>query len=337
MNKNIEVFKLDNSSNAKLTSAEIAALWTQYINETASMCIHKHMMEHLKDNDIRSAFEYAMSLSTKHIEKIKEFFRSEGYPIPIGFKDNDYTPNAPRLFSDILCLKYLNIMSLHGCHGYSGAITTCTRLDVRNYFTECNASAVELCNRTKDIMLEKGVYHRPPVVNPPDSSEYVDDNNYLTGWFGEKRALSCVELTNIYFNSKKSTFAKAFVVAAHQVAKSDKVKNFLLKAIKMAEENIKMFNEVLLSENVPSPPIYDAEITDSTVSPFSEKLLMFQIGFLTSTAMIYYGTGLAFASRRDLSSKYMMAIMADLKISNDWIHIMIKNRWLEQPPLVEDR
>lgn len=98
MNKNMEVLKLDNTSNAKLTSAEIAALWTQYINETASICIHKHMMEHLKDNDIRSAFEYAMSLSTKHIEKIKEFFRSEGYPIPIGFTDNDYTPNAPDFF-----------------------------------------------------------------------------------------------------------------------------------------------------------------------------------------------------------------------------------------------
>ncbi len=331
------MFKLDNTSNAKITSAEIAALWTQYMNETASICIHKHMMEHIEDIDIRGVFEYAMSLSTKHIEKIKEFFRSEGYPIPIGFTDNDYTPNAPRLFSDILCLKYVNIMSLHGCHGYSGAITTCSRLDVRNYFNECNASAVELSNRTKDILLEKGVYHRPPVLNPPDSSEYVDDNNYVTGWFGEKRALSCIEITNIYFNLKKSSFAKALIVATHQVAKSTIVKNFLLKVIKSAGENIKMFNEVLISENLPSAPTFDHEITDSTVSPFSEKLLMFQIGFLSSTAMVYYGTGLASASRRDLSSKYMMAIMADLKISNDWIKIMIKNRWLEQPPLAEDR
>lgn len=126
-------------------------------------------MEHIIDKDILDAFKYEMSLSIKHVE-IKGFFMSEGFPIPIGFTENDYTPNSPRLFSDVLCLHYLNIMSLHGCHGYSAAITTSTRLDVRNYFTECNASAVELCNRTKNILLEKGLYHRSPTVNPPSRS-----------------------------------------------------------------------------------------------------------------------------------------------------------------------
>lgn len=329
--------KLDNISNAKLTSAEIAALWTQYMNETASICIHKHMMEHIEDQDIIGVFEYAMSLSTKHLGQIKEFLKSEDYPIPIGFTDNDYIPNVPRLFSDVFCLNYLNIMSLHGCHGYSGAITTCTRQDIRDYYTNCITTAVELCNQTKNILLEKGLYHRPPSVNPPDRAEYIDDNDFLTGWLGEKRALSCIEIADIYFNLKKSIFAKAFVVSAHQIAKSDSVKRFLQKAVNMKEKHVKMFFETLLSENLPSPPIFEAEITNSTISPFSEKLLMFQVGFLFSTAMVYYGTGWASSPRRDLSPKYMRAIMGDLKIGNDWIHIMIKNHWLEQPPLAEDR
>jgi hypothetical protein len=34
---NGEVIKLDNMTNAKLTSAEVAALWTQYVNEIASI------------------------------------------------------------------------------------------------------------------------------------------------------------------------------------------------------------------------------------------------------------------------------------------------------------
>jgi hypothetical protein len=331
------VFKSDNKFNAKLTSAEIAALWTQYMSETASIYIHKHMMEHIEDIDIKDVFEYAMSLSTKHLGNIKEFLKSEGFPIPIGFTDNDYVPNVPRLFTDVFCLNYLNIMSLHGCHGYSGAITTCSRLDVRKYFSECIASAVELCNRTKNVLQEKGLYYRPPVVNPPDRADYVDDKSYLTGWFGEKRALSCIEISDIYFNLKKSIFAKAFVISANQVSKSDKVKSFLQKAIKTKEQHVKSFFEVLLAENLPSPPIFDAEITDSTISPFSDKLMMFQVGFLFSTAMVYYGTGWATSPRRDLSPKYMTAIMEDLKIGNDWVGIMIKNGWLEQPPLAENR
>jgi len=337
MNKTVRCLKLDNISNAKLTSAEIAALWIQYSNETASICIHKHMMEHLEDNDIKDAFEYAMSLSTNHIERIKEFLKSEGFPIPIGFTEEDYIRNVPRLYSDVFCLNYLNIMSLHGCHGYSGAITTSTRLDIRNYFTECLTSAAELCNRTKNLLLEKGLYYRPPVVNPPNSASYIDDKSFLTGWLGEKRPLSCIEITDIYFNLKKSIFAKAFIISAYQVTKSNKIKNFLKKAVSKKEDHIKLFFEVLLSENLPSPPIFDAEITDSTVSPFSDKLMMFQVGFLFSTAMVYYGTGWASSIRRDLTAKYMTAMAEDLKIGNDWINIMIKNGWLEEPPMAEDR
>lgn len=328
---------MDQHSKVKLTSAEIAALWVQYTNETASICIHKHMMEHVKDNDIRSAFEFAMSLSTKHIERIKTFFKSEGFPIPIGFSETDYIKGAPQLFSDVFALNYLNIMSLHGCHGYSGAITTCTREDIRTYFTECLVSATELCNRTKDLLLEKGLYYRPPVIPPSYKADYIDDKNFLAGWFGEKRPLSCIEITDIYFNLKKSMFAKTFMVSALQVTKSDKVKNFLKKALKTKDDHIKLFFEVLYEDNLPSPPIFDAEITNSTVSPFSDKLLMFQVGFLFSTAMVYYGTGWASSLRRDLSPKYMTAMMEDLKVGNDWVNLMIKNQWLEEPPLAEDR
>lgn len=175
--------------NSKLTSAETAALWSQYLNETAGLCFHKHMMEHLEDKEIRDLFEYAISLSSKHLEKITEFLVSEGFPVPIGFTNNDVIPKTPRLFSDVLCLNYLNIMSIHGCHGYSGAVTTCTRGDVRDYFTSCNVSAVELCNRTNNVLLEKGLYFRPPAVLPPEKPDFVKNDNFLAGWFGEKRPM----------------------------------------------------------------------------------------------------------------------------------------------------
>ncbi len=244
---------------------------------------------------------------------------------------------APRLFSDVLCLHYLNIMSIHGCHGYSGAVTTCSRSDVRAYFTRCNVSAVELCNRTKDVLLEKGLYYRSPVVLPPESSDFVKDHNFLTGWFGDKRPLSCIEITDIYFNLKKSIMAKALIVAFSQVAKSKKIRDFFLKAENAKESNIQMFHEILNVENLPTPPTFEAEITDSTTAPFSDKLMMFQIGFLFSTAKVYYGTGWASSPRRDLTPKYIKAISGDLLIGNNWMDLMIKYGWLEQPPLAEDR
>ncbi|WML43852.1 DUF3231 family protein [Neobacillus sp. PS3-40] len=321
----------------KLTSAEIAALWSQYLNETAGLCFHKYMIEYIEDQEIKDVFEYSISLGSNHLEKIEEFFVSEGFPVPIGFTNHDVTLDAPPLFSDTFCLYYLNIMTIHGCHGYSGAITTSTQHDVRDYFTRCNASAVEICNRAKNILLEKGLYFRPPVILPPEKPDFVKNENFLAGWFGEKRPLSCIEITDIYFNLKKSIVAKALTVAFSQVTQSKKVKDLLLKAVDTKDSHIQMFHDLLDIENLPSPPTIESEITDSTTSPFSDKLIMFQVGFLFSTAMVYYGTGWASSPRRDLSPKYLKAISGDFQIGNDWIDLMIENGWLEQPPLAEDR
>lgn len=321
----------------KLTSGEIAALWTQYQNETAGLCFQQHMISNIKDQQIKEIFEYAISLSQKHISKIKEFFVAEEFPIPIGFNENDVILASGPLYSDILCLSFINIMSIHGCHGYSGAVTTCTRKDVREYFTHCLSSAVELCNRTKDVMLEKGLYYRPPTLQPPVTTELVNDKKFTSGWFGEKRSLSCIEITDIYFNLKKSILAKAILIGFSQVAVSEEVREFLLEAINNKEVHINTFYNVLNDDNLPSPPTLDAEVTNSKTSPFSDKLIMFHVGFLFSSAVIYYGTGFATSPRKDLGKKYLEAISDDTKIGNKWMGIMIENGWLEQPPLAEDR
>jgi hypothetical protein len=321
----------------KLTSGEIAALWTQYLNETAGLCFQQHMISNMKDQQIKEIFEYAISLSQKHIEKIKEFFVAEGYPVPIGFTENDVNLAPDPLYSDILCLAFLNIMSIHGCHGYSGAVTTCTRKDVRDYFTHCLSSAVELCNRTKDVMLEKGLYYRPPALQPAEMAEFVKDEDFIAGWFGDKRPLSCIEITDIYFNLKKSILAKTILVGFSQVVESEDVRKFLLDAINTKEVHIKIFNNVLNDDNLPAPPTLESEITNLTSSPFSEKLIMFHVGFLFSTAVVYYGTGFASSPRKDLSKKYLDAISDDTKVGNKWMKLMIEKAWLEQPPLAEDR
>ncbi len=141
----------------------------------------------------------------------------------------------------------------------------------------------------------------------------------------------------IYFNLKKSILAKAVTVAFSQVTQSKKVQSFLLKTAHTKDNHIQMFYDVLNNENLPVPATLEAEVTDSTSSPFSDKLMMFQIGFLFSTAMVYYSTGWASSPRRDLAPKYATAISSDLKVGNDWLDLMIENGWLEQPPLVEDR
>ncbi|MFA9556674.1 DUF3231 family protein [Evansella sp. AB-rgal1] len=324
--------------NPKLTSAEVATLWTQYQNDTAAICFNKHMMEHIEDKDIMKEFEFSMSLISKHLEEIKNFFETEGYPLPSGFTDRDVTSNKPRLFSDVFCLHYLNIMSIHGCQGYSSAITTSSRKDVLEYFTSCLNSSVELCKRTKLLLQEKGLYYRPPVLSPAESTDFVKDKSFLSaGWFSDKRPLSCIEITNIYFNMKKSILAKAVTVAFCQVSPSNKVKDVFHKAIETKDKHIHIFKEVFDNENLPSAPTLEAEISNSTASPFSDKLMTFHVAFLFSTAMSYYGSGWASSPRKDLALKFGVAIADDLKLGGKCVNLMIENGWLEEPPLSNNR
>jgi len=81
----------------------------------------------------------------------------------------------------------------------------------------------------------------------------------------------------------------------------------------------------------------DAEVMDTTSSPFSDKLMMFHVGFLFSTALVYYGTGFASSPRRDLTPHYLSAIADDALVGNDWMELMIDQGWLAQPPLAQDR
>jgi hypothetical protein len=196
---------------------------------------------------------------------------------------------------------------------------------------------VELCNLTKDTLLKKGIYFKPPALVPPNNIKMVKTDNFISGWFHETRPLSCIEIAAIVFNLKKSIMAKALAVAFGQVAESKKVREFCSKAVQTKESHIDMFSKLLDNDNLPSPPSLVSEITDSKIPPFSDKLMMFFVGFLFSSAIVYYGSGLASSPRKDIAAKYLSAIGGDINIEEDWLKIMIENSWLEQPPLAPDR
>lgn len=64
----------------ELTSAEIANLWTQYMNDSLSICILTHSIEKAKDQDIKEILQFALSLAESHIVKITEFFHNRELP-----------------------------------------------------------------------------------------------------------------------------------------------------------------------------------------------------------------------------------------------------------------
>lgn len=87
-------------SNIKLTSSEIASLWTSYLNNGMTEQILTHMLQHANDRDIIPAIRFALRFSKKQGMNFKKIFQKDGFAIPHGFTEEDVNQNAPALFTD---------------------------------------------------------------------------------------------------------------------------------------------------------------------------------------------------------------------------------------------
>lgn len=325
------------SHQVDLTSSEIANLWSQYINDSMSICVLSYYLQHVKDPDIRSILEFALKLSQTHIEKLRVFFEKENYPIPQGFTESDVNLDAPKLFTDVFMLVYIYIMTIHGLTGYAGAVSTSIRSDQINYFIKCNTEAMELYSRVLEVLVRKGIVSRPPKLIKPNGIDFVDKQNFITGWFGNRRPLNAVEVSGLFFNMKKNALKVALEIGFCQVAQTKEILKYFQRGADICNRHFDELGSILSDTNLPSPKKFNDEITRVTTPPFSEKLMLFHIVALVSTASGYYGAAFSLSQRRDLATKYAILTADIMKYAEDGVNILIDKGWLEQPPTFIDR
>ncbi|MFN7251545.1 MAG: DUF3231 family protein [Anaerobacillus sp.] len=326
------------NQNVELTSAEIANLWTQYINDTSAICILTHSIEQAKDEEIKDILLFSRSLAESHLEKITDFFNQENFPIPKGFSvEEDVNVNAPALFTDTFMLVYMHVMTLLGLTGYAGAVATSVRSDQIKYFSQCNMETMELYERIVKVMLKKGIYSKPPRINTPTEIGFVNNQRYLTGWFGKKRPLSVVEISGISFNMIKVIVKVVLEIGFGQVCQTKDVLNYFQRGKNICEKQFSVLSSILTKDELASPASWVSEVTSSTVSPFSDKLMLNHIVLLVSAAVGYYGAGISVSQRRDLAYEYTKLIAEVSLYAEDGAELLIKYGWLEQPPLADDR
>ncbi|WP_223702365.1 DUF3231 family protein [Sutcliffiella deserti] len=325
------------SHEVKLTTGEIANLWTQYMNDTMSICIIKYSLAKVTDKDIKRVLEFALQIAESHIEKIKNIFQQEKHPIPMGFTKEDVNLDAPPLFTDTFLIVYMHVMALHGMTGYAGAVGTSVREDIIDYYIECNKESMELYKQIVQVMLHKGIYSKPPRISPASQIDMVNEQYYLTGWFGKKRPLNAMEISGISYNMQKTVVKIVLELGFSQVCQSKELQKYLLRGKKLCKHQFKILSTILSENDLSSPTSWSSEVTDSTVSPFSDKLILFHIVTLISAAVGFLAAGLAISQRRDIAIEYAR-LMAEIGLyAEDGAQLMISKGWMEQPPLADDR
>ncbi|WP_309121467.1 DUF3231 family protein [Paenibacillus sp.] len=325
-------------NSARLTSAEVANLWTQYTNDTLAICFITHSLANAKDQEVRAILEFALELSRTHVGKVKEFLSREGYAVPKGFTEEDIiNASAPALFSDDFLLNYFYVMGLLGLTSYAGALSTSARRDQREYFTLCQAETAELFNRIVDALVGKGLYVRPAILHAAQPVDFVEKQSYLNGWFGKERPLNAIEVSSVFYNMVKIELKTVLEMAFSQVVQSDEVRNYMQRGVKLCQEQFMALEKRLAEDDLPPPRKWESEVTSSTTPPFSDKLMLFHVVTLISASAAFYGAGLSVSQRRDIAVQYAKLIAEMGLLAEDGVNLLIRMGWMEQPPGAIDR
>ena len=295
-------------------------------------CVLKYFKNKVEDAEVKPIIEYALGLTTEHLDFKNSLFHNEKFPVPVGFTEDDVNVNAPRLFSDGFMLLYLRNMGIAGTTTYSMAMASSSRADIRAFFNHNLKTTAELLEKSTTLLQSKGILPRTPYTPYPEAVEYVHKEGWLNGLFGDRRPLNVSEITHLFLNTMTNTIGEALMMAFGQVAKSEDVVKHIVRGRDISKKHIEVFGSFLRDDDLPAPMTWETDVTDSTESPFSEKLMLYHTVYLSQLGLGNYGAALAGSPRRDISVNYSRLAAEIGTYADDGAEIMIKKKWLEKMP-----
>ncbi len=315
-------------------SSEITGLWNSYMSDTMTVCVLKHFLTHVECEETRALMQQTSDLLKQHIEEVTNLLNEAELPIPVGYTDKDVNINAPRLFTDTFYLQYLSFMSRIAMHNYTLILNQIARIDIRDFFSTRIHEYIDLFNSSTELKLSKGIALRAPIVAVPKEVQYIKSQSFMLDWFGEKRPLLAVELTHISSIINQNLIGRAISTGFGQVSKIKKSSDCFFHGQDIEAKHVEKLTSLLTDEGIPIPSTSDFFVTDSTVAPFSEKLMLNHAMVLSASRISSLGIAMANTMRSDLQTMLTKYIYEDLSYSKDGADILIDNGWFEQPPQI---
>ncbi len=205
------------------------------------------------------------------------------------------------------------------------------RDDVLTLFVNMVNQSTRLYQEATTLMLSKGIYDRPPMIPYPKEVEYIEKYSYLSG-FGKKRPFNVSEITELFFNTERNYFSILLCMGLLQVVKDKEIHDFIQDGKKISEKQIQTFNDILMREELLGNVSTSMEVTDSTVLPFSNRLVVTLFQALNTIDLTLIGHALAVSMRSDLAAYYQKYIIEIMAYSVKGFTLMVKRGWMQQPP-----
>ena len=323
----------------QLTSTELGSLWMIYLSTSARLI----MFDYFKDKTIDKEAQNILTAYISEMQTIKNeivnIFNNEGAVIPIAFDERDVIREAPPLYDDLFNIIFLRQMvkisfatsSVYSAMSYKKEVHDVLKL---NYDVADNYYVM-----STNYLLGKGVLARPPYVTMPKQVEFIEDKNYMSGFniLSEKRSLNTIEVGFINQSIEDNIFGMQLMTGFAQVATESEVKKYFREGKELAKKIISQFSDVLLQSDIQAPSAWAGKATDSTMPPFSDKLMMYLTSLISSASIGITAIGTSFSMRGDLHIKLTLIAKDAFDYAKEGSKIMIAHKWMEEPPQMEDR
>jgi hypothetical protein len=322
-----------------LTSSEIGNLWMTYKEKTMFMRFLEYFLEHADDPEAQNLLTVNYDDTVQTVDKLKNLFQQEGAVIPIAFTENDVIKGVPKLFDYMYDLMFLHMISKIEVSLYALYSTMSYRKDIRELYRELTANAQEMYDQCTQFLLDKGVLVRPPFMSMPNEATFVKNKNYLSGLniLKEERSLNAIEISLIHHAIETNLTGMQLMMGFAQVAKDKQVKEYFVKGMKLSKEIETTLGEFLRQDYIEPPATHAGKATNSTITPFSDKIMMYITNLLSTFGLGSNALGGAFSLRSDLPLTMTRLAKKIFTFAKEGGVIMIKNGWMEEPPQVEDR
>jgi hypothetical protein len=330
---------MSNITENTITSAELGTLWITYQKQTLLIQMIGQFESKTIDQKAKDILHNYVAEASKFASVIKTIFDNEKAVAPLGFGPSDVFNDAPALFDDAFHIMFLRILmkislGLHALH-----LGMSFRKDIRDFYGGSLKVCQDTFNACTDYLTEQGVLARPPYVIPPKEIEFIEDVKYMSGiqLLGNKRALNTLEVAYIFNIIESNVMGMQLMSGFAQVAKEVEVRTYLNEGKNLAKKIVTDFSDVFLESDIQPPTTSAGKATDSVVPPYSDKLMMFLVNIMSSFALGGEALGMSFSMRSDLPLKLALIAKNTLDYSREGGKLMIKHKWLEEPPQMVDR
>lgn len=322
-----------------ISAPEIGTLWLTYQEKTLIMRILEYFMKNADDEEARNILGGLWQELNYYVLEMEKIFKQQGIVYPIGFRKEDVNLDAPKLYDNGFDIMFVRILKEVSMGMYTINMNMAYNDDVMQVYEGLTTITHKIYKLSTLYLLEKGILTLPPKVTMPKKTEFIESKRYIRGFspFSDKRALNDIEIGFLHHGIEANNIGMQLITGFAQCAQNKEVKQYFLKGKELAKKQIKVMTDILLDSDVQFSATSGSTVTTSTVPPFSDKLMMACVYFLNGFTIVGNSFGTFFTLRNDIAMKTTLLAKDVYFYGQEGLELMIKNRWFEEPPQMEDR